>query len=723
MRWTLVTPVGAVLALGLPGAAGAQANLGTVLQEIQRLSAAGEHRRSLALADSLAGVLPDHPGVVLRRTLALAAAGRTSDAVRGLGRLLRWDARYARRALDEPALASLRAELTGVDVDSLAARADRPVARGRVWAVLEERDLVPEGTAWDPLTGSVVLGSLNKNAIVAIARDGRVSDRVVRGSHGLGSVAGIHVDPVRRVLWATSNPRFDRPDDTTASAIFAFDLTTGAFRARYPAPGTGPHFLNDLTTGPDGTLYATDSRAGRLWVLRPGAAALEPVLDAGALFSPNGITVSADGRHLFVAAGDRIVVLPLAGGTPWRLDAPDSLDLTGIDGLAFADGALIAHHPLAFWRIARYPLDPDRRAITGRELLESNTPDSRTSTTGEVVHGDYVYIGNGQIDRMNQGTLDSAGMQPVRLYRVPLTPRSTGMVAVALSGQDSVVLFDAMTLERLATVPVGHNPHEIAVSPDGGTGYVANANDTTVTVLHAGPEPRVAATWPLPDSIRVHDVAVSPDGRTVWAASGERSVVLELDAGSGAVRRRFAIDRAGGWMVEPPGPLAALVIANLEGGAVTLLDPASGVQRVFAGSEGEIDAAPTRDGREVWSVNFRDDSLTVFGVRSGRTVGRYLSGREAGRVIFTPDGRTALTVNGGDATVVAFDVATHVRQASVTVAPGPKVIALSRDGRRAYVTHPERGALTLIDVPSLTVLRSVPVPGTPDGVAVIGERS
>ncbi len=60
------------------------------------------------------------------------------------------------------------------------------------------------------------------------------------------------------------------------------------------------------------------------------------------------------------------------------------------DGLAFADGALIAHHPLSFWRVARYELDPTWRRIVGRRLLEANTPDGRTSTTGEVVGDDYV---------------------------------------------------------------------------------------------------------------------------------------------------------------------------------------------------------------------------------------------------------------------------------------------------------------------------------------------
>jgi hypothetical protein len=45
------------------------------------------------------------------------------------------------------------------------------------------------------------------------------------------------------------------------------------------------------------------------------------------------------------------------------------------------------------------------------------------------------------------------------------------------------------------------------------------------------------------------------------------------------------------------------------------------------------------------------------------------------------------------------------------------VIALSADGRRAYITHPA-GALTMLDVPSMSVLHSVMLAGTPDGVAV-----
>jgi CubicO group peptidase (beta-lactamase class C family)/DNA-binding beta-propeller fold protein YncE len=596
--------------------------------------------------------------------------------------------------------------------------AQRPVARGHVWAILEERDLVPEGTAWDPATGSVLVGSLNKSKVVAIGPDGSVTDRVPRGTAGLASVAGIHVDSVRGTLWVTSNARYDEPSDTTPSTLYAFDAATGRLRARYASP-LRRGFLNDITTSPDGTVFITDTRHDQLWTLRPGREVLEPFSPAGRVTGGNGITISSDGRVLFLAQRDQVTVIPLDGGMPWRLAVPDSVTIPSIDGLAYADGALIAHHPLRFSRIARYRLDPEMRSVIGRELFESSAPDIRTSTTGEIAGEHYVYIGNGQIDRMNEGTLDSATMQPVRMYRIPLRAGPTGLVAVSLAERDSVALFDAQTLERRLTLPVGNNPHEIAVSPDGRRAYIANAGDTSISIVETGATPRIAATWFLPDTIRVHDVAVSPDGRTVWAVSGERRLVLEIESASGRVVRRLPVERAGGWMIEAGGPDGALVVGNLEGGAVTLLDPASGRQNVFAAAEGEIDAAPTPDRSEIWSVNLRSGLVTAFDSWSGTVLEKMPGGNNAGRVVFSRDGRTALVVSGDDSTVIAIDVRSRKRIGSVLVPGGPKILAMSRDGRRAYVSHPERRRLTLIDVPAMTVLHSVEVPGTPDGVGVL----
>src|SRR5688500_8828310 len=289
-----------VVLLGItPVMAATQTSMAARVEAVRRAVTARDHATALAHADSLWAKAPAHPQSALTRAVALAAAGRDAEAEQVVRVLLRWDARYARRALQDSTLRHMRERL-GVDVDSLARLADLPVSRGEVWAVLEERDLVPEGTAWDPSTRSLLVGSLNKSKVVAIGADGVARDRVPSGAHGLGSVVGIHVDSVRGVLWVSSTPRFDNAADTITPAVFAFDVATGAFGRRVNMTGR-PSFLNDLTTTPDGTLYVTDSRAGRVFTLRPDAQSFDTLMLTAPLTSPNGITVSDDGRFLFVS--------------------------------------------------------------------------------------------------------------------------------------------------------------------------------------------------------------------------------------------------------------------------------------------------------------------------------------------------------------------------------------------------------------------------------------
>ncbi len=406
-----------LLGAALPAAVGAQSPLER-MPEVRRAISAGDAAGALRLIDSLALAVPDHPNLAFLRAHALGRAGRMSEAADAIHALRRWDPRYAVIALRDSSVIALRSEFG--DVDSLAALAGRPYSLATVWATIAEPDLVAEGTAYDPATRSVLVGSLHKYKVVAIGADGSVTDRVAAGAGGVRSIAGIHVDSVRGTLWVASNARFDTPDDTATSALYAFDAPTGAYRRRVPVAGSDRHFLNDVVTGADGSVYVTDTRAGRVWFAPPGDTVLRELSSVGALISPNGITISPDGRVLFVATAEHVRGHDLASEESWRIAVPDSISVAGIDGLAFANGALIAHHPLSFWKVARYELDGDWRRITGRTLLEANTADGRTSTTGDVVDGDYVFIGNSQIDRMNLGTIDAATMEPIRMYRAPI---------------------------------------------------------------------------------------------------------------------------------------------------------------------------------------------------------------------------------------------------------------------------------------------------------------
>ena len=299
-------------------------------------------------------------------------------------------------------------------------------------------------------------------------------------------------------------------------------------------------------------------------------------------------------------------------------------------------------------------------------------------------------------------------------------PQQRTFVAVALSARDSVALFDAQTLERVATLGVGKGPHEIAATPDARRAIVADAGAHTLTVIDfTGPRPRVSATWQLPDSMRIHDVAVSPDGSTVWGAEGFKQLLVEIDARNGAVRRRIPMQRNGGWMVEANGPPGAeIIVAHLEGGAITLVNASTGVQRVLVGEEGEIDGGVTADGRRIWSVNIGRGFITEFDIASGAILNKQVAPRPS-RLRFLPDGNTAFIVSDGDSTANTYDIATFRKSRSVKLAATPKVLAVTPDGRRAFITHPQAGKLSVVDIASMTLIRTIELPGTPDGVTVI----
>jgi DNA-binding beta-propeller fold protein YncE len=89
------------------------------------------------------------------------------------------------------------------------------------------------------------------------------------------------------------------------------------------------------------------------------------------------------------------------------------------------------------------------------------------------------------------------------------------------------------------------------------------------------------------------------------------------------------------------------------------------------------------------------------------------------RVLVTPDGRTAVVANGGGSAVVLVETANPLATTVIPMSQAPKVLAVSGDGRRLYVSHPEPGGVSLIDLVARKLVKTVTLSGAPDGVAVV----
>jgi sugar lactone lactonase YvrE len=417
----------------LPTTLAAQAptfeQIGAYIQGGLEALAKGDTAAYLAGTGKAFAVAPQVPPVAYHHSRAHALGGRTDSAVILLQRLAREGAAVSFDAAEDSAFVRLRTQSAWTGVAAAIAEAKRPISYSTPAFELAERDLTAEGTAWDAKTSTVYVGSLYKRKIVAVGPDGAPRDVIRSGQDDIGPVVGIEVDPVRRGLWVASMvlPEAGIPlTDTTYAAhglLFHYEVDSGRLRRKYVLPPSGGvrHGFNDLTVMPNGDVYLTDSASGAVHRLRAGADDLVEVVPPSTYLFPNGITRSDDGRYIFVSHGAGIDRIEVASRRRIRLATPDTLNLGGIDGLAFYRNALIAHQPSWFQRVIRLELDSRQERVASWATIERHHPRFDFPTTGEVAGDTYYYIANAQLRRFRDGKIfpwDS--LQPVLVLRTDL---------------------------------------------------------------------------------------------------------------------------------------------------------------------------------------------------------------------------------------------------------------------------------------------------------------
>jgi hypothetical protein len=424
-------------ALALGGAAGSRASLcAQTPAEVARgreayaegvaAYRAGDRPLFLDALERANALRPAHPGILYALASARALNGDRGGAIATLDRLAAMGLAYAPTAdedfallADDPAFADVAARL----------RANaRPIGDAEGAFTLPWRDFVPEGIARDPESGAFFVSGVRGRKVVRVA-DGGGTETVVEG---VWSALGLAIDPARRVLWigTAAIPETADVDSTEIGrgAVVGVDLDTGRRVAELPLPDDGrDHVPGDLSLAPDGTLFVSDGAAGILWVLRPGSAALEILVDSDALVSPQGSALSADGRTLWLADYSLgILAIDPQTGAARRLAQPDDAALLGIDALLGNGEDLIAVqngvHPA---RVLRLEVDPDAGAIAGWETIAAGLA-AFEEPTGAVIDGGRLFlIANSHWDRFEDGRLaDPASLSPPLVLSIRLDPTS-----------------------------------------------------------------------------------------------------------------------------------------------------------------------------------------------------------------------------------------------------------------------------------------------------------
>ncbi len=295
-----------------------------------------------------------------------------------------------------------------------------------------EPDLIPEGIAYDSRTKTFFVGSTYLRKIVSIDEKGAAKNFTDEAEDGLRGVLGMRVDEKRRVLWAISSHaglampiKGNDRDCIGCSEVFKYDLETGKLIKKYVLKNEpDKHFLNDLTINSNGDVYITDTIHGAIYFIPANGGEITEFLNLGKTSYPNGVDLSPDEKHLFVALNGKIVAVDLRSKKNTDLAMPESTKVGVIDGLYFYKNSLIAVQPFdADKTIVRYRLNEKRDAVVKTEIIEASHKLLNQPTTGTIVGKDFYYIANSQLQPFRRlfqpdGSFDKTKLSNIFILKV-----------------------------------------------------------------------------------------------------------------------------------------------------------------------------------------------------------------------------------------------------------------------------------------------------------------
>ena len=177
----------------------------------------------------------------------------------------------------------------------------------------------------------------------------------------------------------------------------------------------------------------------------------------------------------------------------------------------------------------------------------------------------------------------------------------------------------------------------------------------------------------------------------------------------------------------PPPPAGTLLVGNKGENSVSFIDLASG-RELGRSATGPMphEIAMSPDGRRAAVVSYGGASIDLFDVATRRRIATVDLGGNQGPhgIAWLRDGRIVVTTERSRSVAVVNmgGTAPNRRRPRVRTIPtgqqGTHMIAVSRDGRRAYTANIGSGTVSVIDLASGAKLRDIAVGGQPEGIDV-----
>jgi YVTN family beta-propeller protein len=299
-------------------------------------------------------------------------------------------------------------------------------------------------------------------------------------------------------------------------------------------------------------------------------------------------------------------------------------------------------------------------------------------------------------------------------------------LVIVNQAEHSVLLVDLKTGTTLATINVGVNGHEVAVSPDSRYAYVPiygnsgvgrpGTDGRTIDIIDLR-EKKLVGTIDLGKPVRPHCARFGPDG-LLYVSAELSNAVFVVDPKSRKVVGEIPTGQIESHMLLISSDGQRIYTSNVHAGTVSVVDPkpASAIKVIpVAKTIQRISISP--EGNEIYTHDQESPRIAVIST-STNTITRWL---DLPASVYsstpTPDGRWLLA-NSPSGKLFVLDLKTGKLAKTFDIPPALGAIVLSTDATTAYISCPAAGSVQVLNLATWKMESPMVFTKGVDGMAV-----
>ncbi len=317
--------------------------------------------------------------------------------------------------------------------------------------------------------------------------------------------------------------------------------------------------------------------------------------------------------------------------------------------------------------------------------------------------------------------LDTATNRVLTTVPIPVGPHGLVMspdglrVYACSDGASTVSVLSTVTDRVVSSIDVGKSPHGLAISRDGRQVLVAVFGTNQVVMIDTVRN-QVIARIPVGNP---HNIALSPDGRTAYVAAQQpgatQLAILDL-----TTRRQMgtvALDKTPRALsFSPDGNALYFTLAGSD--AVQVLDP----KRNEVITQIPVGASPhhpyvTATGEYGLVVSQGPGQLAVINPKTQKVIGTVIVGKQPHWIATSSDGDTAYITNEGSNSVSVVDVEKQQVRATIPVGNAPRKIVVQQEPAVKAGAGPPGSARTVRQASTVPLAPAAQVSAPPAAAA------